>query len=330
MSEEAVATEAVAPETSSPEASGIAEAVETLSNDTPSSDESLGFLDSIGEQLEGVGEDTSVQESTESEATPQETETSEVVEESSDVDTDLASEFPTADTLSDVLDEKASAKWGELRSELSQARARAAELEGQLGDAPEQSLAASALEEKLHSANEMINAMEHQLSISRVETSPEYQRVVTEPLQNIMDATEALAQRNEQDPGVLMDILSESNIQRQNQNLEQVTENMGDRDKMMLYRMVDDAQAIFAHDRELKEHAAEAAAELDYQNNVYEQEALKEYEVSSRASINKVYDKFESVLPELEGADMGELRQKTLADNFLDLEVDHQAYAVSA
>ena len=332
MSEEAVAAEAEAPETPVAEAPTIPSTEESLSaldaEMQPEPSDDTGFLDFIGDALEGGSETTEPE--TEPETAPETTEetTSPDTEEESPA-TDLVDDFPSPEELSETLDEKAVAKWGELRSELAEARARAAELEGQITETPVTE-GTEQLEQQLYAQQEAIEAYERELSISRVETSAEYKRTVAEPLQSIMDATEALAERNEKDPGVLLDILSESNIERQNKNLEEVAAEMGDRDKMMLYRMVDDAQAIFERDRQLKEYAAEAAAELDHHQQQEEEKALHDYTMSTKSSVNKVYDKFESVLPELDGTDLGELRKKTLEDNFLDLGVDHQAYAVSA
>lgn len=326
MSEETVvADEPVAETPAFEEVSATAEAIDSL--EAPPSEET-GFLDFIGDKLEETPESVGVKD--EPAETPSEPEEplSPTTEEESPT-TDLVDDFPDASELEGVLDEKATAKWGELRSELAEARAKAAELEGQITETPI-AHGTEQLEQRLHAQQESIEAYERELSISRVETSAEYKQTVAEPLQSIMDATEALAERNEKDPGVLLDILSEGNIERQNKNLEEIAVDMGDRDKMMLYRMVDDAQAIFERDRHLKDNAAEAAAELDHHSQQEEEQALYDYSMSTKSSVNKVYDKFESVIPELEVTDMGDLRQKTLEDNFLDLGVDHQAYAVSA
>ena len=99
---------------------------------------------------------------------------------------------------------------------------------------------------------------------------------------------------------------------------------------MMLYRMVDDSAAIFDRDNMLKDRAAEASVELERHNEAVEKEALEQYTIETRAAVNKVYDKFESVIPELEGVDLGSLRDKTLGSDYVSLDADHQAYALSA
>tara|TARA_R100000742_G_C4276214_1_gene97139 strand:- start:1030 stop:2235 length:1206 start_codon:yes stop_codon:yes gene_type:complete len=336
MSEEAVVTEeTAAPEaaTEAPAPSAVEEASATIDAEaSPKHDagSELGFLDHLQEQVDNRSSDPAAEENASSSDTPEKS----LATEDSGETSDPAADFPDAEALSDVLDDKASAKWGELRSELSEARQRASELEAQMearsSSSEDDPGVMRSLEDQLHQASQTIEAYEQELAVSRVETSPEYIRTVTEPLHNIMEASNSLAERNNVDPEALIGILTDTSIERQNRALEEVTGEMHERDKMMLFRMVEDAQSIFAYDAELKEHASEAAAELDRNNDVFERQALEQYTLDTRASVNKVYDKFESVLPQLEGTDLAEMREKTLSDSFLDLGVDHQAYAVSA
>ena len=200
--------------------------------------------------------------------------------------------------MSDTLDEKATAKWGELRRELAEARSKAANLEGDI-ESNEVPALVPELEQQLQQAQEVISEYEQELSVARVEQSAEYKQTVTEPLNNIMNAAEALAERTNVDVNEVFAIFSEVNIERQNNSLERLTEEMGDRDKMMLYRMVDDSAAIFERDTMLKDRAAEASVELDMYNEHLEEEALRNYQLDARAAVNKVYDKFESVIPEM-------------------------------
>ena len=334
MSEEATIEEPAVAEEAAPEISPtMEESSDFLDQEASSageSDDSPGFLETIGTQLEEASAPADEVEVQEGGEEPPETAISEVTEEEPTAkDSDLAADFHEAAALEGTLDDKAVAKWGELRSELAEARAKASELEANL-DSTTAQVAATELEEQLSDARNQIQEYEQQLSVSRVEQSAEYKQVVTEPLQSIMDSAEALASRNEVDVNAVFDVLAETqNIDRQNRILEDLTTEMGDRDKMMLYRMVDDAAVIFTKDAQLKHHAAEAAAEIEQQEGVWEQEALKQHAVETRSSINKVFDKLESVLPEF-SEDMGDLRTKALSDDFLELGVDHQAYALSA
>ena len=318
--------------------------VEADIQETPSAPEESGgldFLDDISGQVdeartsmveESVPEESPVEDTLEEspvETLEEPTPDSPATEDEEPYLDSFVSDFPDADSLSDTLDEKATAKWGELRKELAEARSKASDLEGNI-DTNEIPTLVPELENQLREAQEQMQSYEQELSVSRVEQSAEYKQAVTEPLNSIMSAAEALAERTGADANDIFAVFSEVDVGRQNTTLERITEEMGDRDKMSLYRMVDDAGAIFERDSYLKERSAEASVELDRQSEHMEQEALQNYQIETRAAVNKVYDKFESVIPELEGADLGELRNKSLGSDYVSLDSDHQAYALSA
>lgn len=331
MSEEvAVSEEPGVAEVPATEPSGVEEASSFL-EDSPEGED---FLGSIGAQLDAAasGEDLSEPEpepEPESE-TESEPEPAPEAEPESKLSVDLVDDFPDADALSDTLSEKATAKWGELRSELSEARAKAADLESKIGETASKPLTTE-LEKQLSEANDRIESYEQEIAVSRVEQSNEYKQSVTAPLQSIMDAAESLAERNEVDVNQVYDALTEvHNVERQNRVLEELTGEMAERDKMALYRMVDDAAVLFQKDTQLKENAAEAAAELDQRNTEWEQEALQQHALETRVAVNKVFDKLESAIPDLEETDLNSLRGRALEDDYLTLGAEHQAYALSA
>ena len=315
MSEETAVAEQ--PQEQAPIQEGITDAPEVNESNPNTSEETSGegmdFLDFIADQAEPKAEesetapefDVADEPEPEPELTPtsEESDESPKPEEEQDYLDSFVSDFPDADSLSDTLDDKAVAKWGELRRELAEARSKATNLEDKI-DTNETPALVPELEKQLQDASE--------------------------PLNNIMSAAEALAERTGVDVNEVFAVFSEVNIERQNNTLERITEEMGDRDKMMLYRMVDDSAAIFDRDAMLKDRAAEASVELDRYNEALEKEALEEYTIETRAAVNKVYDKFESVIPDLEGVNLGDLRSKTLDSDYVSLDSDHQAYALSA
>ena len=337
MSEETAVAEQPQEIPSTPE---VTPDVAENSTETSESTGALDFLDFVQDQIEPPTQETSQEtfeeiptEPTEefTEEIPTATDPEETInpEEEQEYLDSFVSDFPDAGSLSDTLDDKATAKWGELRRELAEARSKASNLEGDI-ESNEVPALVPELEQQLQQAQELITDYEQEISVARVEQSAEYKQTVTEPLNNIMSAAEALAERSGVDVNEVFAVFSEVNIERQNNSLERLTEEMGDRDKMMLYRMVDDSAAIFDRDTMLKDRAAEASVELDRYNEHLEEEALRNYQIDARAAVNKVYDKFESVIPELEGVDLSDLRNKTLDSDYVSLDTDHQAYAISA
>jgi len=337
MSEDTTITEEaapeVAPETAVDTPSPTEESFNNLSEVPDSAEaptDAPDFLDSLGDKFDAMASqrssDPAGDVSAEAEQhTEADSPLSELEDTSASVD-----DFPAPEALSDTLDEKAVAKWGELRNELAEARSRAAELEAQVGEESPHSINTN-LEEQLQEAHSAIESYEQQMAIARVEESSEYKRVVTEPLQAILDTAKVISDESEVDYNEIYNALSETyDRNRQNELLEGIASQLGERDKMTLYRMAEDTSEILARDAELREYAAEAAAELDQRNVEWEEEALQNHALETRTAVNKVFDKLESVVPDLEGVDLGDLRSKTLEDDFLSLGAEHQAYALSA
>jgi len=296
--------------------------------------EGPGFLDSMNERLDEAGVSGGAGESDEEEEVYSE-ESEETPVDSSDEtedEEDLVSDFPKAEDLEEILDDdKAIAKWGELRAELDSERSKTRELEAKLDETKSQSVA-SELEKQLAESREQIQAYEQELSVARVERSPEYQRVVAEPLQNIMDAAEEVANRYEKDVEQIFDALSSGqNPQRQQRELEEITEGMSEPDKFAIYSMVRDSSAIFAKDYQLKQQAAEAVVELEAAEKQMQEEAAAQQAVKIREGVRKVFSKLKEVTPELgDAGDLSSLEENTLKEDFTSLDADHQAYAVSS
>lgn len=317
--------------------SGVEEAASFL-NEQGGGDEASeepGFLETIGQQLEeaaGVGDDQDFSEEEDSSSEDVELEGEEDISSEDSSEEDLAEDFPTADELKDVLDDdRKVAKWGELRGELEQARSQVRDLESKLDDTQKQSIA-SELEKELSEARAKAKEYEDELAVARVERSPDYQKVVVEPLQALMDAAENLAARNELDVDAVFDVLAAgTSSPRAIKEIEVMTEQMSEVDKFSFYRMTEDANQIFAKDAQLKANAAEAVAELEQRETAEQEAANKKHVVAVRENVRKVFDKLGEVTPELsEGEELEKLMDKTLSDDFGTLDTEHQAYALSA
>ena len=201
MSEETAVAEQ--PQEQAPIQEGLTDTPEVNESTPNTTEESLGdgldFLDFIEEQSEPKAEtlpEFDVAEEPEPEPTPtsEESDESPKPEEEQDYLDSFVSDFPDADSLSDTLDDKAVAKWGELRRELAEARSKASNLEDKI-DTNETPALVPELERQLQDASDKISEYENELAVARVEQSTEYKQTVTEPLNNIMSAAEALAER---------------------------------------------------------------------------------------------------------------------------------------
>jgi hypothetical protein len=178
MSEETAVAEQ--PQEQAPIQEGITDTPEVNESNPNTSEETSGegmdFLDFIADQAEPKAEESEtapefdVADEPEPELTPtsEESDESPKPEEEQDYLDSFVSDFPDADSLSDTLDDKAVAKWGELRRELAEARSKATNLEDKI-DTNETPALVPELEKQLQDASDRITEYENELAVARVE-----------------------------------------------------------------------------------------------------------------------------------------------------------------
>lgn len=150
----------------------------------------------------------------------------------------------------------------ELRLEKEAESARIAELEAIVnhGDTVE-------LKEKLDMA-------EKELSISRLEATPEYQRGVREPLAAVLDAVDNIAMKYGVDPDVISDALSLSDPDEQDIALQNAMAGFRDRDKRAIYDAADTVKDILQLRQKLSDKASEVLRELEVAREVERQREM--------------------------------------------------------
>ena len=229
------------------------------------------------------------------------------------------------------LDAKAKPKWGELRKELKEARARLAELEKQ-SVRPENSTATNdAIAAELETTKARLEEYERELSVVKVEASPEYKRLVTQPIESIIESVETMAKSYSVDPEALVDAVLDNNARKQSEKLNDLIDALPDRDRQRLYRFADDVLQIYDTDKRLREAAVAAKGEL-------EQRAAREAEQARLAAkrefqntVEKTWDVFrERLAPVLEKADADALLKDALESDYDSASVELKSYSVSA
>jgi hypothetical protein len=226
---------------------------------------------------------------------------------------------------------EAQAKWGELRKELKEARARVAEFEAENGtpDTKQQIQAAAALEKQVREYEAKMQEYERELSISRVEATREYKALVEEPLNAIVNSAEKVAAAYNVDANELINALTETDPKRQTQMLDELVEGMSERDRARIYRMADDTAAIYETDAGIRARAAEALSEVEAQ-----QQAEAQYYAEQRAAENfeattRVWDMVTERLPDI-GVDYAALKNDVFASDFDAATPEARSYAASA
>lgn len=242
-----------------------------------------------------------------------------------DEESDYVSDFP--ETIQGTPD--AQAKWGELRRELKEARARAAQFEAEYEDTSTPTLAAAELERQVKAYEAQISDYERELAISRIEATREYKALVEEPLTAIVNSAEKLAAAYNVNPADLVNALSEVDPKRQSQMLDEIVDGMSERDRARIYRMADDTASLYETDANIRARASEALSEVEAQQQAeveyyQQQRAAEEFEAATR-----VWDMVTERLPDI-GVDYSALQNDVFASNFEEATPEARGYAASA
>ncbi len=274
--------------------------------------------------LSAVFEDTPELEDPKSEEGSEEpTEDQKVISESSD--------YAKEEDLPDTWDPKSKTKWGELRRELYEERDKVQKLESELKEKTSVS-AAEELSRQLEEASDKISKYEESLAVVRVERSPEYEEVVTKPLDAIMQATKNLADRHELRAQEFFDVYADFEDPSYSDRLSNLVRDMSEPDRIRAYRMAEDSQTIFKKSEDLQRNASKALAEVEAREARAWEETSQKDALAMRNSVEKVFEAISPRLPDLgESIDMNEMRLSAQESGPISqYSSDQQAYSVVA
>lgn len=223
--------------------------------------------------------------------------------------------------------------WKELKAVAAAAKAdrdanaaKIKELEAKLASVTE-------LEEKAKFADDA----EKELALYKVESSREFQRTITKPLEAIGVAAEALAKRNDIEPEALYDAIIQPDAAKRTKALENILSGVGDHDKYEVYGMIRDTQTLLAKGDELREKASTALKEVEENEKKEKETQTKESRKKFESEIRRTADTLKERIP-LEALADGEtvdgifenLVSKSLGSDFSAADPGVQAYSVYA
>lgn len=260
-------------------------------------------------------------------STPEPTQTS--TPEPSAENTEPASE--PSDSKQDVLAEldsvepkdwtpEAARRFKELKAELKTFRTRAEELE-QIAAQKEtrlQELQALADNPEYQQLQERIAEYEQQMLVSNLESSYAYKSLVEQPLANLVQEADSIANKYSIDSDTLIEAIAESNEDVQEERLAELLANASDRDKFRIYKIIEQTQPILEQRRVLQEHAEAALREAEALEQSRYQQTLVERVQQRQEAANAVADKLKSkltFLSSMEGVDL-----QTIAKEAAELE----------
>jgi hypothetical protein len=148
---------------------------------------------------------------------------------------------------------------------------------------------------------------------SDLENTTAYKQAVTEPLAQLLQQSEQIAEKYDVTVDALLDIISLTDPDLQQEQLAELLPNASDRDKAKIYNIMEAVVPIFDRRSKLFEQSAEALAEAKMlEEQTRNAEAAERFKLRQNVTRN-VVERVESKLPFLkgiEGLDLSAIREK--------------------
>ena len=276
-------------------------------------------------------EKTEEPQSTEEDATEEKTDTTEEASAEPESEKDSKTEVEE-DTDTKNMSGSAGAKFKELKNELKAYKAKVAEMEKVLSERNSKT-GVDQDNPYIQELKARVEEYEREISVARIEASPQFKQAVLEPTQAILDAAVTIAQKYEIAPRKLMDALRQESLEESSDALTELASDFSERDRVRLYRMVDDLAEVSRRRDILKENASRALSEMQQQQEMEEMQAEKRYREEIAKVATSTWDETFSNNPIIKslGEDvMKEVQSASSEADLVDSAPEERAYAVYA
>ena len=198
---------------------------------------------------------------------------------------------------------QAAKRFKELKSELKTYRSRAEELEQTVSQKESrlQELQALADNPEYQQLQERIAEYEQQMLVSKLESSHAYKTLVEQPLANLVQEADGIAEKYSLDAGTLLEVIATDDEAAQEEQLSELLANASDRDKFRIYKIIEEVRPILEQRRVLQEHAEAALREAEELDSQRQQQSLVERVQQRQEAANAVADKLKNKLTFLSG-----------------------------
>ena len=243
----------------------------------------------------------------------------EQIEEAGEVEEDFSGyDEPIDDLTEDIGDDwtpKAANRFKQLKTELKssateleQLRQRQVEYESRIKE-----LTGLAESQDVEQLQFKLAEYEKKQMFSDLENTTAYKRAVTEPLNQLLQQSEQIAEKYDVTAESLLDIIALTDPDEQQEQLAELLPNASDRDKAKIYRIMEDMNPIFERRSKLYEQSGEALAEAKLmEEQERNAEAGERFRLRQNVTRN-VVERVEAKLPFLkgiEGLDLSAVREK--------------------
>ena len=195
-----------------------------------------------------------------------------------------------------------------LRSEVDELRQRTTEYESKI-----QELSGAVDNEDIEKMREQLSDYEQQKMFTDLENTTSYQETVTAPLLELLNKAEQVADHYDIDSDALIDVISMDEGEDQDEALSEILEDVSDRDKAKIYRVLEDINPILDHRSNMINNLEEAYYEAqnleEQRQNQLAAEKAQERQVVTRNVVGRVKEKV-PFLAGFEGIDFDAITEK--------------------
>ena len=167
--------------------------------------------------------------------------------------------------------------------------------------------------EDMAQMKEKIEEYERVQSFENLEKTDAYTQSVTEPLDRVFNTLNELAEKYDVDPDNIIEALDKETVEEQDESISELFYGASDRDKVKVFRAVEDIDPILQKRQDLHNNAEEALAEAnalqEERKNAIAAEELKHRQAVTQNVIDKVWQKL-PFLNGLEGVDQEVIKEK--------------------
>jgi len=246
---------------------------------------------------------------------------------------DESLEASVSDDSEDGLGGKAGRRFKQLKSELKNANTELQTLRQTLQERESRLQELSASNESTEQFQQRLAEYEQALSITKLEATSAYQEQIQAPMVQLVEAADQIAKRYEIDSDELIDVLSYSDRDKQDEALDNLLQGVKERDKLAIYALAEQVPLIVARKQELSDNAAAALAELEHLDQQKHQEQLASQLQVRREAAEQVQSKLASKVPflkSIEGLDFDSIAKRAGEVDFDVLDTHNKVYSKMA
>jgi len=195
-----------------------------------------------------------------------------------------------------------------LRSEVDELRQRTTEYESKI-----QELSGAVDNDDIETMREQLAEYEQQKMFTDLENTTSYQETVTAPLLELLNKAEQVADHYDIDSDALIDVISMDEGEDQDEALSEILEDVTDRDKAKIYRVLEDINPILDHRSNMINNLEEAYYEAqnleEQRQNQQAAQKAQERRVVTQNVVGRVREKV-PFLTGFEGLDFDAITEK--------------------